>query len=267
MNPRPVALLTDFGLTDEYVGVMKGVLLTLAPGLTIVDLSHGIRPGDVRQAALLLAAGYRYFPDDTVYVCVVDPGVGSDRRIVALKAGKRIFLAPDNGLLTPILAAEPDATARQVTRADLFLPAVSSTFHGRDIFAPTGARLAGGLPVEEVGPPVTPASLLTLPMPAARQQGGRLHGEIVAIDRFGNCATSIRDRDLLLFAAGKRDIRVHCHGWTIDGLSPHYRASGEGAIALINSRGVLEIAVANGNAASLLGLAEGAPVVVDPGDR
>lgn len=236
----PIALLTDFGLVDPYVGVMKGVIATLAPGVPVIDVTHGVPPQDVRVGALLLDAAWRYFPDGTVFVGVVDPGVGTARRPVVVRAVGRLFVGPDNGLFGLL----PDAEVREIT-APWGLPSRSRTFHGRDLFAPVAARLARGARFEDVGPVVPDPTPLDLPAPTEGV------GEVLYVDRFGNAVTNLPGVD---------------HGVLVvrNTRAPVVRTYGEGAagapIALTGSTGRLEVAIRDGDAARELGLAPGTVV-------
>ncbi len=184
-----VTLLTDFGLEDEYVGVMKGVILSIAPQVRLVDLTHSVPPQDVRRAALILMNAAPYFPPDTVHLAVVDPGVGTERRPIAVRTGRGTFVGPDNGLFSFVLAEMETWTAVELREPAYRLPLVSTTFHGRDIFAPAAAHLASGVPVEALGPVVN--NLATLPLPRLEIGESSLEGEILYADRFGNLVTSI----------------------------------------------------------------------------
>lgn len=255
-----VTLMTDFGLSDPFVGVMKGVIFGRHPGARIVDLTHGIQPYSPREAGFWLNRSFKYFPAGTVHVCVVDPGVGTARGILAVEAYAQLFLAPDNGLLTALLNGTADA---RVYRLDtgrlerLHLPVASATFHGRDIFAPVAAELAGGsCRPEELGPPVTAWQVDTLAAP--EQSAGAVAGVIVTVDRFGNLLSNIETRHL----APLREPVVYAAGRSF----PVRRTYGDGApgdyLALVNAFGVLELAQAQGNAHATLGLERGAAVVV-----
>lgn len=188
-----VTLLTDFGTADYYVAAVKGVLLRLAPGATLVDVGHQVPAGDVEAAGWLLAAASRWYPPGSVHLAVVDPGVGSARRILAAAAGGQWYVAPDNGLLTPLLAAAESAeqapVVRAVERHDLYLPGPGATFHGRDRFAPVAAYLARGDDPAALGPPI--ADAVRLPAPPPRAEAGRLVGRVVHVDRFGNLVTDL----------------------------------------------------------------------------
>ncbi|HTG35154.1 MAG TPA: SAM-dependent chlorinase/fluorinase [Thermoanaerobaculia bacterium] len=187
MNMPILALLTDFGTADYYVAAVKGTLLRLAPGTTLVDVSHEVLPGDVETAAFLLAAAASSFPDGTVHLAVVDPGVGSGRRMLAVRTAAAFFVAPDNGLLTPFFS--DTAAVRAIERADLFLPSPGQTFHGRDRFAPAAAFLLRGERFEELGPEV--GDPVRLPAPPPQRHAAQLTGRVIHVDRYGNLITDI----------------------------------------------------------------------------
>lgn len=268
-----IALLTDFGLTDAYVGVMKGVMLGLHPRAALVDITHGIQPQNVRQAALTLLTAYRYFPAGTVFLVVVDPGVGSTRRPVAVQAGDYGFVAPDNGVLSYTLA-QLDA----VRVVELETPTgVSSTFHGRDIFAPAAARLARGDALGALGSPV--GDLVQLPAPRLSVAPGTIRGEVVHIDHFGNVVTSIgrlersARQTLTLRPAFGGDVtpltvdamsaQVSAGGVQVRGIHATYSEVEPGTLlALVGSSGLLELGVNQGSAAARLGVRIGDTVDV-----
>jgi S-adenosylmethionine hydrolase len=237
-----IALLTDFGTRDPYVAAMKGVLAgrTAVP---VVDLTHEIAPFDVFEAAWFLRAVVDYWPEGTVFVCVVDPGVGSERRIVALEDRGRVFLAPDNGLLAFVAGV-----AHQVTDESHFLPDGSTTFHGRDRFAPLAAAIANGLAIETLGPRID--DLVRLPNEP---------GTIVHIDRFGNAITNIEWSAALGGAV--------VNGVTIDRIEQNYASAAPGPFLIIGSTGCVEISVANASAAELLHLHRGDRVETWPKNR
>jgi S-adenosylmethionine hydrolase len=247
-----ITLLTDFGIEDEYVGVMKGVILAAHPQATVVDLSHQIAPHDVRQAAYMLQASYRYFPEGSIHVAVVDPGVGTGRKILALRKDSHVFIAPDNGVLSLILETGGIESVVAVENDDFFLKPLSRTFHGRDIFAPVAAHLAGGLPFSRLGAEINPNQLVRLaiarPCISNKQE---IIGNIVAIDHFGNLISDI-DAEMLREVAGDlpgRALCVQVSGRSIRGISDAYEADDSGGpVALIGSRGCLEIAVYRGSA-------------------
>ncbi len=256
---RAITLTTDFGLTDEYVGVMKGVILGRAPRAMVVDLTHGIGHQNIRQAAYIVHAAYRHFPVGTVHVVVVDPGVGSTRRIVLLATEKHLFLAPDNGVLT-LLLEDKTAKAYEVGCAHLYKQPLSTTFHGRDIFAPVAAALANGMQPEETGNMLPISELTALRLPQVAIDSGRqtIQGSVVVIDHFGNLMTNIhRDAFTRLFAATET-VRISIKHQAIHGLATSYSATPAGALlALFGSRGYLEIAINGGNAAEQLDFSMG----------
>lgn len=246
-----IALLTDFGTREPYVAAMKGVLASRTE-TPVHDLSHEIAPFDVLGAAWFLASCARYWPAGTIFICVVDPGVGTARRIVALEREGRLFLAPDNGLLTFVGGGRAFA----VTQEGLFLPNGSNTFHGRDRFAPVAAALANGLPLEEVGPPL--AQLVRLRYDAP-EYGDVVRGTIVAIDRFGNAITDI-ERSRIPFAP----FGLKARDVTIDRIEQNYGDAAPGPFLIVGSTGCIEISIANANAAERLGLRRLEPVVLFP---
>ena len=259
-----ITLTTDFGSQDAYVGAMKGVILSIAPQVTIVDITHHIPPQAIAQAAFILATTVSYFPANTVHVIVVDPGVGSQRRPIAVQTSRAIFVAPDNGVLTYILQSSagetPPMTVIHLTRREYWLPQVSHTFHGRDIFAPVAAYLARGVPITSLGDPISDPVILDLPQPR-RMPDGSLWGQVVYVDQFGNLITNIPVRWL------DRTIqwRIEIAGYTIEKLSTSYSDVPKGhVLALIGSAGTLEVATREGNAARMLGIGIGEPVLVRP---
>jgi S-adenosyl-L-methionine hydrolase (adenosine-forming) len=261
--PPIVALLTDFGTADPYLGSMKGAILSACPAATLVDLVHDLPPHDVAAGALILEAAYPSFPAATVFVAVVDPGVGSDRRGLALEADGYRFVGPDNGVFTWVLDEHPDARIRALTNTGLFRSPVSPVFHGRDVFGPVAGHLALGLGLEHVGPAVSDPVLL--PVAAVRRLGeAEWEATVVHVDRFGNLTTNLRQRDLEGMAGGplRGDIVVSLAGAILP-LARTYADVGEGeACALMGSGGRLEVAVREGNAARLLGVGKGTAVRV-----
>jgi S-adenosylmethionine hydrolase len=250
-NTERIALLTDFGSRDPYVAAMKGVLASRT-SVPIFDLSHEIAPFDVLEAAWFLRCVVAYWPAGTLFVCVIDPGVGSARDIVAVEREGHMFLAPDNGLLTMVLSGWPLAAgawqrqARRVTNDTLFLPNGSATFHGRDRFAPVAAALANGLEIGAVGPPAP--SILTLPYEPPRY-GETTTGTIVAIDRFGNAVTDIEAARVPFapFVLQLRDL-------SIERLETNYADAAPGAFMIVGSMGTIEISVKGASAAERLHL-------------
>jgi S-adenosylmethionine hydrolase len=254
----PITLLTDFGTADGYAGAMKGVLASLAPGVPVIDISHDIPPQSIRRAGLVWRAAAPWFPPGTIHVGVVDPGVGSRRRILAFRARGQLFLAPDNGMIGYAVERGAIRAAVEVKRRGLFLKEVSRTFHGRDIFAPVAARLALGLELEELGPRATEFLWESLPAVRRRRRGGELEvaGEVVDIDRFGNAMTSLEP------LAGGRLLELAAGGTCIPRLSKSYGAVPLGRpLAIVGSQGYIEVAVNCGHAARALGLRSGDRVV------
>ncbi len=258
---RPiVTLLTDFGLADAYAGVMKGVILGIAPEVTAVDLCHEVPPQDVQAGAFLLMASYAYFPAGTIHLAVVDPGVGTERQIVAVRAGDRYFVGPDNGLLRWAVDRAGGAAALVgVENPDYRLSQVSTTFHGRDVMAAAAAHLAKGVPLDALGPAVP--RLAGEPFPEPERKGGALAGRVIYVDRYGNCITNLPSPDLPDGAASLPE-KVEAAGHRL----PLFRTYGHSppgrALAVTGSAGFVELAVRNGNAARDLGLGVGAEVVV-----
>ena len=258
--PGPVVLLTDFGLSDPYAGQLRGAVLRHAPHATIVDLCHHVAPHDILQAAFFLQASRSAFGDGAIFVCVVDPEVGGPRRMILAQAHEQFFLAPDNGLVSLVLAPEESAALWDVTPSDS--PA-SATFHGRDILAPLAARLVLGVPPGDLGHPVALQSLIRLEAAAPFTDGQRLHARVLHVDRFGNCI-----------------LNLPTAGW-------HGRCAATGALALIEpsnaslkavaayrelppgqpgilrgSQGYLELSMNRESAADRFGLIEGDPVTL-----
>ncbi len=247
-----VTLLTDFGLADYYVAAVKGVVLSEAPGVTLVDVSHEVPPGAIATASFLLAAAAPSFPPGTVHLAVVDPGVGSARRLLAVTAHGQRFLAPDNGLLTPWLA-QGEVVA--VERPDLVRPSPGQTFHGRDRFAPLAAFLARGGTVGELGARVSDAVRLAQPPPERRS--GELLGRVVHVDRYGNLVTDLPSAWLV------GSFVAEAGGRRIETLASHYAALPAGQPGLVpGSLATLEISVRGQSAAALLAVGVGAPVRV-----
>lgn len=260
MMPRPIAILTDFGYTDAYVGVMKGVIHSRLPEARLFDLTHGVPPQAVRVGALQLLSAALYCPPDCVFLAVVDPGVGSDRRPVCLRSGGRFFVGPDNGLLWPAAAALGEPEAWVLDRPEHWLPTPGATFHGRDIFAPIAAALAGGESPEILGSPISDPARLDIPAPA--REGSLLRGEILLVDGYGNAVTNLRPADLGNPAPFTRTFRAE--STELRGPAPFYAAVAAGApLVVVGSLGYYEIAINGGHAARELGLQEGSPVTVE----
>ena len=258
---RPlVALLSDFGTRDHYAGTMKGVVLSVCPDAALVDITHDIPPHDVLTGAWELAASYRYFPPGTVFLVVVDPGVGSGRRGLAAEAGDFRFVAPDNGVLSAVFRELPPKRVVELTERKYARPTVSRTFEGRDRFAPAAGWLAKGIGLTSLGRPLHDYQHLSLPEPTVDDSA--ITGAVVRVDRFGNLITNIDHRTFDQFSRGAV-IAVTIDGHEVPRIVPTYADSGAGEIcALFGSTDHLEIAVNAGSAASVLGLSRGAAVVV-----
>lgn len=253
-----VTLTTDFGTRDAYVAAMKGAILGIARAVQLVDVTHEVAPHDVEEGALALEAAAPYFPPGTVHVAVVDPGVGTARRGVAVVARGQVFVGPDNGLFTPFLVGD-GWTAFELAAPEFRLRAVSRTFHGRDVFAPAAAHVAAGVDPARLGPRVTDP--VRLPWPAPRRTGAGVAGVVVHVDRFGNLVTSIPAEavaglgaDAAVVVAGRRLALVSTYGALARG-----RAG-----ALVGSSGRIEIAVREGSAARRLRAGRGTRVVLSP---
>jgi S-adenosylmethionine hydrolase len=261
---RPIiALLTDFGTRDHYVGALKGAILSIAPDAQVVDVLHEVAPHDVEEGAFALAAAYGAFPPGTVFVAVVDPGVGSARRGIAVEAGGYRFVGPDNGLLTIVLADHPSARVHALENGRLWRPDVSATFHARDIFGPVAAHLAMGVVLDDVGPRIEDAC--RLPLSPVRVVGDdEWEGEVVHVDRFGNLITTITSRalDAMLTASDDAGMVVRVADAVLPLVLTYADVPPGDACALLGGSGRLEVAVNGGSAAVVLGAGRGAPVRV-----
>lgn len=259
---RVLSLLTDFGTQDGFVGVMKGVIWEICPEVHIADISHQIQPQNVQQGAVTLWRVAPFFGEGTIHVAVVDPGVGTHRRAIAAQLGNQRYVAPDNGLLTPLFQDAKrenlPITFVDLDNPDYWLKNISGTFHGRDIFAPVGAHLAAGVPLNKLGTPINNPILMDWSEAERRSQGWEAH--ITAIDVFGNLRTDLRADRI------QGDVRVRILGEKIEGLVKSYghQESGD-LVALVDSEGYLEVAVVNGNAAKRLDAKVGDPVEVIEG--
>lgn len=244
-GPRVLTLTTDFGTRDHYVGTMKGVVAGICPRATVVDITHEVPAFDIAEGAFAIAQAFRYFPDGTVHVVVVDPGVGSSRRAIAVRAGPHFFIAPDNGVLSQVVEGAGSVEVRRIDwRHGLQMP--SRTFHGRDLFAPAGARLLAGLPFAEIGPKTD----AWVRLPSAVAADGV--GQVLHVDVFGNLVTSFRSED---FPAGAG---LEVAGDVITARSESYASMPDGLPCLIDgSSGFVEIAVNQDSAAEILGASAG----------
>ena len=279
MTAPPIVLLTDFGLSDAYVGMMRGVIHSINPVAHVIDLTHGIGPQDVRHGAVVLADSNRYFPAGSIFVAVVDPGVGTDRAAVLLETPEARFVAPDNGLLTLVCrqydssfgdtdTAGPEplpdrCRAWRLTNPDYWQHPVSNTFHGRDIFAPVAAHLSAGARPNALGEPAPTITALSLPIP--QPDGKTIRGRVIFADAFGNLVTDITADLLHQIGAtvGSPNVTVTIAGRTITGLSRTFHdPPGAGLRAIIGSHGRLEVAVVDGSAAASLEVGAGATVTI-----
>jgi S-adenosyl-L-methionine hydrolase (adenosine-forming) len=276
---RTIALLTDFGTSDTYVGVMKAVMAQICPDVQFIDLTHEIAPQNVTQGAFTLLNAYRYFAPGTVFLVVVDPGVGSSRRAIAVQADDYTFVAPDNGILSYTLSQLRDIHAVELTNPSYQLSQVSHTFHGRDIFAPAAAHRAAGVPIVQFGSPVT--NLVQLSTSALQIQDSRFVGEVLYVDHFGNIITNIGEFQWhengqltfmqspsnpapLPFSAQNAVTTVNNH--SIPSIHRSYSEVVKGEVLILTgSSGYLEIAVNQGSAARQLGIQPGTPVTLQIG--
>ena len=259
MASRPIiTLTTDFGTRDEYVGAMKGAILSRSPLANIIDITHEIEPQNILRAAYIVPAACCYFPEGAIHVIVVDPGVGSTRRIVLLVTPRHLYLAPDNGVLTRVIEEEALLAAYEIRCKELFLKPVSNTFHGRDIFAPVAAALADGLSPNQTGPPLPLDNLVRLSLPKAEVnlKESTITGSIVLIDHFGNMMTNIHRKDLVRLAGNNFSaLTVLIKGHRITGLKNSYSQGEPGMpLAILGSRDYLELAIYGGNGARQLDL-------------
>jgi len=258
-----ITLSTDFGIKDGYAGVMRGVIFGIAPEAEVVDLTHLIGPQNIYEASLLLDRHAPYFPDGTIHIVVVDPGVGTARRPVAARLGGQRFVGPDNGILTLLLQRAErlnwPVEIRELTEKKYWRPEISHVFHGRDIFAPVAAHLANGVPLEALGPRLTDPVRLTLQLPERTPRG--LRGAVKHIDHFGNIASNLHHDDFDDLDPGQATVRIA--GVEIRGLVRTFgeRAPGE-VVALFGSTGDLIISMVNGNAGQKLNAKVGDPVEV-----
>ncbi len=258
-----ITLLTDFGDRDYFVASMKGVILGINPQARIVDLSHNVAPHQIEDAAYLLKASCKYFPDGTVHVAVVDPGVGSLRRPLLVTTSRHFFVAPDNGLLSYIYQEETDVEVRQIENKQYRLDSEGTTFDGRDLFAPAAAWLTRGQQPGSYGKLIQ--DYVKLPLPEPAWQGGALAGTIVYVDRFGNLISNLTPFHIKDVQGRTRrsDVSIRIGGVTIDGLLKNYsQGSADAPHALINSNGQVEVFVKEGSAANRLKLGRGGKIEV-----
>lgn len=261
MKNKPIALLTDFGIKDNFVGVMKGVMLDIAPGVQFIDITHQVRPQNIREGAFLLKASVNYFPKGTVFLVVVDPGVGSERKPIAVKTENYFFVAPDNGVLSPVLENEKVETIMHLNNSRYFLDDFSFTFHGRDIFAPAAAFISQGTALEKMGTEIS--KIKTIDFSGVKKEKQSLQGEIIFIDRFGNLVTNIRKKELLDFS-GKKGFKAAVKNREIKRLYAFYGEAEEEELFFCEGGfGFLEISLKNDNAQELLSAAIGEKVKLE----
>jgi S-adenosylmethionine hydrolase len=253
-----ITLLTDFGSRDAYVGIMKGVILGINPAVRLVDLTHEVGSGDIAGGGFILASAWRWFPPGAVHLAVVDPGVGSERRPLVIRAGDHWFVGPDNGLFTAVLDTAGEVSVRELTEEAWRLTPVSRTFHGRDIFAPAAAWLSRGVSGEEMGPPLEqPVRAAWLPE-AARGAGGLTRGVVLHVDVFGNLITNITREEVERKSSGGGPLALEWDGGRATRLVGAFAEGSDGEpVMLIGSAGFLEVAVNRGSAAEVTGVQRG----------
>ena len=256
-----ITLTTDFGLQDHFVGTMKGVILEYAPDAHLVDISHSVQPFDVFDGALTIAQAYSYFPNRTVHMVIVDPGVGTARRPIVVTTEKHIFVAPDNGVLSLILDREERISVRHVTAEHYYLQPVSNTFHGRDIFAPIAAYLAKGVDPDRLGDEITDYVRFSAPKPKPIDEH-TLRGVVLKVDRFGNLITNITPKDApMIFDAEPHPFKIVLGKREITQMHTAYAEGAPGEVfGILGSMGFLEIAANRGTAAKLLEAGKGTEV-------
>ena len=263
MTQSTIVLATDFGIEDTFVGVMKGVISYYAPRSRVIDLTHHIRPQDILHGSYSLRIAFPYFPKQTIFVCVVDPGVGSERSAIALKASDKILVLPNNGLCSLILNDYDLQEAVYLSNAKYHLSEVSSTFHGRDIFSPVAAHLASGVPLEKLGSNIEPKDIIRLNQVSnTLQEDGPIQSRIIHVDHFGNCITAIQKDSITLEAI---NWKVRVKNTEISSISKTYSDVSQGELlAYFGSDGFLEIALRNGNASQALGASIGETIQLIP---
>ena len=257
-----ITLITDFGLQDGYVGVMKGAMANINLSANVIDISNNIEPQNIFHAAYVLNSSYTYFPKGTIHVVVVDPGVGSDRTILCLQTDDYLFLAPDNGVLSFVTAKEESSSIREVTNGTFFLPIISNTFHGRDIFAPVAAHLSKGINYKELGERVEKINQIDLPKPILSPDG-ELTAEIIYVDSFGNLITNVNREIIDRMKIDLERVSITMGRRRINGICSSYTDVGDNeALAIFGSSGYLEISVNLGSAGDVLKLKKGDKLIL-----
>lgn len=255
-----ITLTTDYGTSDHLVGVMKGVMLKINPDAIFVDISHGVMPFDILDGALTIGQAYNHFPPKTIHVVVVDPGVGSQRRPILVTGDQHYFVAPDNGVLSMVYEREPKVTVRHIIAEHYFLNPLSTTFHGRDVFAPVAAWLSKNWQTPSFGEEVSDYVRFTLPKP--KVAGSTIRGVVLKVDNFGNLITNLTPEDVPQVVTGG-NFKITAGSREIDKMSQNYAQGAPGELlAVIGSSGFLEISVNKGNAARALNMQRGAEVTV-----
>ena len=256
-----ITLTTDYGTNDHLVGVLKGVILKINPDVQIIDITHQVAPFDLLDGALSIAAAYSYFPQRSIHVVIVDPGVGTERRPILVSGQNHYFLAPDNGVLSGIYEKEHPVVVRHITSEHYFLQPVSKTFHGRDVFAPVAAWLSKNWQPASMGEEISDFKRFAMPKP--KEADGLLKGVVLKVDAFGNLITNFRVDDLPANAVEKGEVRLQIGSHPVTKFVPTFAqgAAGE-AVAYIGSSGFLEVAMNKGSAARTLGLGRGTPVLI-----
>lgn len=257
-----ITLTTDFGLQDGHVGAMKGVMLSIAPSARLIDISHDIPPQDIQHGGFVIMTAYAFWPAETVHLIIIDPGVGSERRAIAVETGRGTFVAPDNGVLSYVLARERVLRAVSLTDSHYWHQPVSPVFHGRDIFGPAAAYLASGVDLTALGQPLTEEELTRIPVPMPeRRVDGRITAHVQHIDTFGNCTTDVPGDWVL----ARSHWQVTVGDYVIDEIGRTFSdvPTGE-VVALVDSTDFVAIAVRNGNAAQQLALDIGSVVTLSP---
>jgi S-adenosylmethionine hydrolase len=248
-----ISFLTDFGRDDEYVAVMKAVIKSINPDAEFIDISNGVSPWDIKRAAYMIGYSYAYFPDNTVHIIVVDPGVGSKRGIICARTSKHTFIAPDNGVLSVVLNKEPEAELYNVSSRKYMLPTISSTFHGRDIFAPVAAHISNGVPLNKIGKKVRSVKRIDNLHPILEKN--RLTGEVVYSDRFGNLITNIDSATFTKFVKTfSKPFKIRVGKTTVNNMVNFYdEVKNNCPFAIFGSKGLMEISVKKGSAKSFFG--------------
>jgi S-adenosyl-L-methionine hydrolase (adenosine-forming) len=261
-----ITLTTDFGLTEHYVGAMKGVIYSINPAVQLVDITNAVQSFDVLDGALAIAQSYSYFPKDTVHLVVVDPGVGSNRRPIIANVGQYLFVAPDNGVLSLVYEREERVTVRQITSEHYFHQPVSNTFHGRDVFAPVAAYLSKGVDATKFGDEISDFVRFAAPKPKATAANA-WKGIVLKTDKFGNLITNISPKDIpQIFDGSSNGFRIALGKAEITKLCTSYSEGAPGEVfAILGSAGFLEISTNKGAASRVVGADKGSEVAVSLG--